>query len=95
MATCKQCLFYPACPGYLPTDLDKDVFDLCAKGRADEIPDIDERCSDFKLDHYAQLAAAWDEFKKALWSEITESKIGKFVLLTADKLEAFLERFSK
>lgn len=46
--TCKDCLHYGVCSGYLPSDLDKDVFDLCAKGLWDEIPDIDERCSDFK-----------------------------------------------
>ena len=95
MATCKVCVFYEHCSGYLPTDLDKDVFDLCAEGRTDEIPDIDERCSDFKLDHYAQLATAWDEFKKAMRDEFTNSKIGKFMIRLADKLEAWLERFRK
>lgn len=48
MATCKECLHYDACGGYLPSDLDADVFDYCKKGIADEIPDIDERCSSFK-----------------------------------------------
>lgn len=48
MATCKDCLHVEACSGYLPTDLDKDVWDLCREGRADEIPDIEERCSIFK-----------------------------------------------
>lgn len=46
--TCKECYHYDACAGYLPSDLDKDVFDYCAKGIADEIPDIEERCSSFK-----------------------------------------------
>lgn len=45
--TCKECIHYDACGGFLPTDLDRDVFDYCAKGIADEIPDIEERCSEF------------------------------------------------
>lgn len=48
MATCKDCLHLEACCGFLPSDLDKDVWDLCREGRADEIPDIEERCSNFK-----------------------------------------------
>lgn len=48
MATCKQCLHYDVCGGYLPSDLDKDVFDYLREGRGDEIPDIDERCGSFK-----------------------------------------------
>ena len=46
--TCKECYHYDACGGYSPTDLDKDVWDLCAKGKSDEIPDIEDRCSEFK-----------------------------------------------
>lgn len=46
--TCKECYHYDACGGYTPTDSDKDVWDLCAKGKADEIPDIEDRCSEFK-----------------------------------------------
>ena len=46
--TCKECYHYDACGGYLPSDLDKDVWDLCAKGKSDEIPDIEDRCSEFK-----------------------------------------------
>jgi len=49
MATCKECFHYNACGGFLPSDLDKDVWDLCAKGKSDEIPDIEERCSEFYL----------------------------------------------
>lgn len=48
MATCKECLHYEVCGGYLPSDLDKDVFDYLREGRGDEIPDIDERCGNFK-----------------------------------------------
>lgn len=46
--TCKDCLHYDVCGGYTPTDLDRDVFDYCREGRADEIPDIEEWCSGFK-----------------------------------------------
>ncbi len=46
--TCKECYNRDACGGYLPSDLDKDVWDLCAKGKSDEIPDIEDRCSEFK-----------------------------------------------
>lgn len=91
MATCKVCVFYEHCSGYLPTDMDKDVFDMCAKGRTDEITDIDERCSDFKLNHYAQIAAAWDEFK----DEFTNLPLVKFVIRFGDKLAVWLERFGK
>ena len=45
--TCKECFHYNACSGFTPTDLDQDVFDYCRKGIADEIPDIEERCSCF------------------------------------------------
>jgi hypothetical protein len=45
--TCKDCIHYEACSGFIPTDLDQDVFDYCQKGIADEIPDIEERCSCF------------------------------------------------
>lgn len=46
--TCKDCIHYDMCGGFIPSDLDKDVFDYCRKGRTDEIPDIEERCNSFK-----------------------------------------------
>ncbi len=46
--TCKDCYHYEACDGFLPSDMDKDVWDLCAKGKADEIPDIENSCSEFE-----------------------------------------------
>ena len=56
MATCKECFFYDHCGGFLPSDLDKDVWHYCAEGRADEIPDVDERCSGFtSKDHIAEV----------------------------------------
>lgn len=48
MATCKECAFYEHCGGFLPSDLDRDVWHYCAEGRADEIPDVDERCTGFE-----------------------------------------------
>lgn len=48
MATCKECLHVSVCSGFTPTDLDRDVWEFCVDGRTDEIPDIEERCSDFK-----------------------------------------------
>lgn len=48
MATCKECLHAEACDGFMPSDLDRDVFHYCREGRTDEIPDIEERCSEFK-----------------------------------------------
>lgn len=56
--TCKDCIHYDACGGFIPSDLDSDVFDYCSKGIADEIPDIDERCSNFesKADKVAAFA---------------------------------------
>lgn len=47
------------------------------------------------IDPFEQLATAWDEFKKAMWDEFINSKIGKFMIRIADKLEAVLERFGK
>ena len=47
MATCKECLHNGVCGGYIPSDLDRDVFDYCREGRTDEIPDIEERCNSF------------------------------------------------
>lgn len=46
--TCNDCSHYDVCGGYTPTDLDQDVFDYCREGRADEIPDIENRCNNFK-----------------------------------------------
>ena len=48
MATCKKCLHNGVCGGFVPTDLDRDVFDYCREGRTDEIPDIEERCDSFQ-----------------------------------------------
>lgn len=48
MKTCEDCIHYEVCEGYIPTDLDKDIWDLCAQGKSDEIPNIDKRCSSFK-----------------------------------------------
>ena len=45
---CKDCIHYDMCDGFIPSDLDKDVFDYCREGRTDEIPDIEERCTSFK-----------------------------------------------
>ena len=49
--TCKDCFLYQCeiCDGYIPTDFDKDIWHYCAQGKQDEIPDIEERCSSFKL----------------------------------------------
>ena len=46
--TCKDCIHYDVCGGFIPSDLDRDVFDYCKKGKTEEIPDIDERCNSFK-----------------------------------------------
>lgn len=46
--TCKDCLHSDVCVGYTPTDLDRDVWHYCREGKADQIPDIEERCSSFK-----------------------------------------------
>lgn len=48
MKTYEDCIHYEVCGGYIPTDLDKDIWDLCAQGKSDEIPDIEKRCSSFK-----------------------------------------------
>ena len=45
---CKDCNHYEACGGYLPTDLDKDIWEYCTSGKVDEIPDIENRCSSFR-----------------------------------------------
>ena len=34
----------------MPTDLERDIWHYCREGRADEIPNIEERCSEFKED---------------------------------------------
>ena len=48
MSNCKDCIHYDVCGGFIPSDLDRDVFDYCKKGKTEEIPDIDERCNSFK-----------------------------------------------
>ena len=44
---------------------------------------------------FLQLTSAWYRFKKALWDAFSQSKVGKFIIQLADKLEAWLERFGK
>ncbi len=57
--TCKECIHYGVCGGFIPTDLDQDVFDYCREGRTDEIPDIEWRCNDFKpKSRYIELPCA-------------------------------------
>ena len=63
MATCKQCVNYDDCCGYIPTDLDKDVWDLCAKGLSDEIPDIENRCSGYRGPE------DWEQYVKLVHAE--------------------------
>ena len=46
--TCKDCIHFVVCGGFTPSDLDRDVFDYCREGRSEEIPNIEERCSDAK-----------------------------------------------
>lgn len=46
--TCKDCLHGDVCVGYTPTDLDRDVWHYCREGKADQIPDIEERCPSFE-----------------------------------------------
>ena len=66
MSTCKDCLHYEVCGGFTPTDLDADVFDYCRKGNTDEIPDIDERCGNFKP------KADYVEVKHGYWKQTKE-----------------------
>lgn len=48
MSICKDCFHHEVCGGYIPTDLDEDeVLEFCAKGMADEIPNIEELCDCF------------------------------------------------
>lgn len=47
------------------------------------------------LGDYARLGIAWDVFKQSMWDEFIKSKLGKFMIRIADKLEAWLERFGK
>jgi len=47
MATCKECLHYEACSGFIPTERDKAVWHYVSKGISDKIPNIEERCSTF------------------------------------------------
>lgn len=57
--TCEDCVHNGVCSGFIPTDLDRDVFDYCREGRTDEIPDIEERCFDFKpKSRYIELPCA-------------------------------------
>lgn len=46
-------------------------------------------------DLFEQLAIAWGEFKNEFKNEFESSKIGKFTIWLADKLDAWIERFGK
>ena len=49
MSTCKDCIHYEVGCDYTPTDLDEDkTLEYCAKGMADQIPNIEELCDCFK-----------------------------------------------
>jgi hypothetical protein len=49
MAICKDCLHYDVCDTYLPTDYDTDeILEMCAKGKSDEITNIEDICNSFK-----------------------------------------------
>lgn len=95
MATCKECLHYGHCPGYLPSDQDEDVWHYCREGRPDEIPDIDRRCSDFKADPYTQLDIAWNNFKQAISVEFEKTVIFEWMVQIADTLKGWLERLKR
>ena len=45
------------------------------------------------LGEYARLGISWDVFKRSVWSEFEQSKIGKSFIRIADKLGALIERF--
>lgn len=47
------------------------------------------------LSEYGHLAISWDVFLQTVWDEFANSKIGKFMILLADKLCALLARFIK
>ena len=46
-------------------------------------------------DPYTRFAEVWNDFKKAMWEEFTDSRFGRFMIRIADKLSAFLERKTK
>ena len=46
--TCKDCIHNEVGCEYTPTDLDKDIWEYCANGKSEDIPNIEERCEDFK-----------------------------------------------
>lgn len=74
MATCKECFYYKHCGGFLPSDLDKDVWHYCAEGRADEIPDVDKRCTSFKDKSAFVSKRKYDRLQKELDAAITIAK---------------------
>lgn len=80
--TCKECICYRVCGGYTPTDLDKDIWHYCAQGRQDEIPDIENRCSDFK--DKSRFIGLPCEFGQHLWRVTypyrAEPKVTEFVV---------------
>ena len=66
MATCKNCLHYEACSGFIPSESDKAVWHYASRSITDQIPDIEERCSTFC--NTADVA----EVKHGEWVETTE-----------------------
>lgn len=63
--TCKDCLYYEVCTGYIPSDLDtNDVLEMCAKGKQDKISNIEELCPDFKdKTRYVEIKhGKWKEY---------------------------------
>lgn len=85
MATCKECFYYKHCGGFLPSDLDKDVWHYCTEGRADEIPDVDKRCTSFKDKSAFVPKRKYDRLQKELDAAITIAKSYKKELDSANE----------
>lgn len=84
--TCKDCIHYDVCGGYTLTDLDRDVFHYAREGRADEITDIEERCSGFKdKSRFVELPCkVGDKVYKITRNKVKECEV-VFVGISADE----------
>ena len=75
MATCKDCVHYEVCDTYMPTDCDtEEVLEMCAKGKSDEITDIENICNSFKSNsHYVEIPCYCKECRYSYWEKESEN----------------------
>lgn len=77
MKTCKDCLHNGICTGYIPTDSDNDIWLMCASGKSDRVPNIEDRCVDFKdKSRFVELpCSVGDKVYTVVYQKVHEAEV--------------------